>query len=121
MRASKRTELSRRDFARVAATAAVVPLLPAWAQARDEPKSPSRSPVRQAAGKEGSEEGPSAEAAALAGVVRMRYGSRLDEAALKAVTRGIDGNLKAAATLRKVPLQNSDEPAFLFRAWRGGR
>jgi len=71
-----------------------------------EPSAPESSPA------------PGAEARALSKIVHLRYGSRLDHAALKEITRGLDGGLKSAASLRKVPLINADEPAFLFRAWR---
>ena len=109
----EKPRLSRREFHRAAATAATLSLVSAWIPAAQEP--PPAGPSA------GDDHAPSAEAAALAGIVRMRYGSRLDATAMDEITRSIDGGLKGAASLRKVPLENGDEPAFIFRAWRGSR
>jgi len=110
--------LSRREFGMAAATVAGLSLLPGWVGAA----TPQEKPATGSADKPApAAEAPSAEAEALAGIVKMRYGTRLDDAAMKEITRGLDGGLKGAAALRKVPLENSDEPAFVFRAWRGDR
>jgi hypothetical protein len=107
--------LSRREFGRMAVTAASVSLVPGLASARPpEQKTPAASTPKPAE----SATAPSAEAVALAGIVKLRYGSRLNEDAMKEITRSLDSGLKGAAALRKTPLENSDEPAFVFRAWR---
>jgi len=111
--------LSRREFHRAAATAATLSLVSGWIPAAQEPPGAKEAP--QAEPSPGASGAPSAEAAALAGIVRTRYGSRLDEEAYGEITRSIDGGLKGAAALRTVPLENSVEPAFIFRAWRKDR
>jgi len=55
-------------------------------------------------------------AAALMDIIRARYGKFLSEDQLKRVRQKIVGNVSTAESLRRVPLQNSDEPAFVFRA-----
>jgi len=113
---SKRSHLSRREFGRAAATAATLAVVPGWISTAEETKpTPPSQTAKPAAG---GEEVPSVEATALAEIVRLRYTSRLDGAAVKEITRGIEGNLKSASTLRKIPLDNADEPAFVFRVWR---
>jgi len=108
--------LSRREFGRVAVAAAGLSLVPSLAKAI--PQQKPATPLQEAKPAETSA-APSAEAVALAAIVKLRYGSRLNDDAMKEITRALDGGLKGAAVLRKVPLENSDEPAFVFRAWRG--
>ena len=115
----EKPRLSRREFHRAAATAATLSLVSGWIPAAQEPPGAKEAP--QGEPSTAAPEAPSAEAAALAGIVRMRYGSRLDPEALGEITRSIDGGLKSAASLRKVPLENGVEPAFIFRAWRKDR
>jgi hypothetical protein len=115
----EKPRLSRRDFHRAAATAATLSLVSGWIPAAQDPPGAKEPP--QAEPSAGDAETPTAEAAALAGIVRMRYGSRLDAEALGEITRSIDGGLKGATSLRKVPLENGEEPAFIFRAWRRDR
>src|SRR4029450_10771144 len=107
--------LSRREFGRMAVTAASVSLVSGLASARTpQQKTPGAStpkPAQRGAA-------PSGGAVALAGIVKLRYGSRLNEDAMKEITRSLDSGLKGAAAMRKTPLENSDEPAFVFRAWR---
>jgi hypothetical protein len=55
-------------------------------------------------------------AGALMDIIRSRYGKFLSEDQLKRVRQKVLGNLSIAESLRRVPLQNSDEPAFVFRA-----
>ena len=110
--------VTRREFGMTAVTAAGLALAPGWLGAATPQEKPATGNAETAAPPA---EAPSAEAVALAGIVKLRYGDRLDGAALKEITRGLDGGLKGAAALRKVPLENSDEPAFIFRAWRSDR
>jgi len=119
MSSPEKTRLSRREFHRAAATAATLSVVAGWIPAAEEQPGGAESPATRPAS--GAFEAPSPEAAALAEIVRTRYGSRLDAQALKEITRSIDGGLKGAASLRKVPLENGEEPAFIFRAWRGNR
>ena len=53
---------------------------------------------------------------ALLDIIRSRYGKFLSEDQLKRVRQKVLGNLSIAEALRHIPLQNSDEPAFVFRA-----
>jgi len=115
----EKSRISRREFHRAAATAATLSLVSGWIPAAQEPPGTVKPPETEPAS--GDSGAPSAEAVALAEIVRSRYGSRLDGQALKEITRSIDGGLKSAASLRKVPLENGEEPAFVFRAWRGSR
>lgn len=115
----EKRRLSRREFHRAAATAATLSVVAGWIPAAQEQPGGAESPATRPAS--GALEAPSREAVALAEIVRARYGSRLDAQALHEITRSIDGGLKGAATLRKVPLANGEEPAFVFRAWRGNR
>ncbi|HMF18076.1 MAG TPA: hypothetical protein VKE98_12765 [Gemmataceae bacterium] len=55
-------------------------------------------------------------AGALMDIIRSRYGKFLSEEQLKRVRQKILGNLSMAESLRRVPLQNSNEPALVFRA-----
>ncbi len=112
-----RKSLSRREFGIAAASVASLALVPRWLQAAPQEKPAAGNAEKPAP----PPEAPSAEAVALAGIVKLRYGDRLDDAALKEITRGLEGGLKGAAALRKVPLENSDEPAFVFRAFRSDR
>lgn len=118
MPASGKRTISRREFGRSAVAATALAMLPAWsgrasAQEKSAPAQQPSPPVAPAA------EAPSAEAEALAGIVKLRYGARLTEADLKDITKSLDGGLKTSVTLRKVPLENGDAPAFVFGAWRG--
>lgn len=106
--------VSRREFAGSALTAALVPLLggvtgplPAgWWEALS-----SALPDATAAGRS-----LDALAEALAGAVRVQYGSRLSAEDLATVTRQIRSALERAEQLRKVELANGDEPDFVFGA-----
>ena len=119
MSSPEKPRLSRREFHRAAATAATLSMVAGWIPAA-QGQSGVDEPSAAGAGPRGSE-ALSAEAVALAGIVRVRYGARLDGQALGEIARSIDGGLKGAASLRKVPLENSEEPAFVFRAWRKDR
>ena len=44
----------------------------------------------------------------------------LSEAEWEEVRQGIEGNLRAAKALHDFPLPIQTEPAFVFRAYRGG-
>jgi hypothetical protein len=55
-------------------------------------------------------------AAALMDIIRSRFGKFLNEDQLKRVRQKVLGNLSIAESLRRIPLQNSDEPAVIFRA-----
>jgi hypothetical protein len=50
----------------------------------------------------------------LAEVVRLRFGPQLNEQQLRIVQQRISRSLANAETLRRTPLENGDEPAFVF-------
>jgi hypothetical protein len=111
--------MSRRRFLRSLAAA---PLLPAALSQAPRPPSPPLpsptptipSPASPVPSPSPSPPGPVAQA--LGDVVRIRYGSQLEEADLAEVRKGIEDNLQAADRLRKaVKLGNGDEPVTLFR------
>jgi hypothetical protein len=53
---------------------------------------------------------------ALFAMIQQRYAKFLTPVQLDAVKRGVARNVAIAGMLREVKLQNSDEPAFAFRA-----
>jgi hypothetical protein len=59
-----------------------------------------------------------AEVETLLGLVRERYGSRLDADQLAGVRTAIEGIVQASRALRAVRLTNADEPAQPFAAYR---
>jgi hypothetical protein len=104
--------LTRREFAKRAGTAALVPLaagVPVLAI-----PGASGSPTPQEA--QDADEPPGADA--LLEYVRTLYGERLSEDDLAKIREGIVGSLRASARIREVALANSDEPSLVFRAYR---
>ncbi len=106
--------LTRREFAERLALAAAAPFvtegLGTWSSglgmALPSPE-PQASPE------------PSALAKALAEGIRLRYGDRLTADDLKTITQGIENRLQGLERLYRVTLANSDEPDFVFSAYRG--
>lgn len=62
---------------------------------------------------------PSALAKALADTMRLRYPDRFSADDLAAITRGIDGRLRAIERLYQTTLTNADEPDFVYSVYRG--
>ena len=62
---------------------------------------------------------PPPEAAYLLGLIMRRYpDERLDETAVSGIVRDIYGDLARSRALSSFPLDNSDEPGFVFKSWR---
>lgn len=59
-----------------------------------------------------------AEVETMLALVRERYGSRLDAEQLAAVRTSIEAIVQASRALRAVRLNNADEPAQPFAAYR---
>jgi hypothetical protein len=121
---------SRREFTRTALAAVAVPMLaplaacappPAPAPAESTaaaapapPAAPSAPPPAQG----GQERDPVA--LHLTESLKAKYGDRLTDAQWDEVRKGVEGNLRTARALRAFELPIQAEPAFVFRAWRGG-
>jgi hypothetical protein len=56
----------------------------------------------------------------LTDALKARYRDRLTDAQCDEVRRGVEGNLGAARALHDFSLPMQTEPAFVFRAYRGG-
>jgi hypothetical protein len=123
--------LTRRGFAKAAATAALVPVIapmaacaggqpeptPAPAPATTAgatPTAPSSPPQRQ----NERQRDPMAEE--LMEVLRVKYKDRLSGEQWEEVRKGIEGNLRVAKALHDFRLPISTEPSTVFRAYRGG-
>jgi hypothetical protein len=108
---------SRREFTKAALAAVAVPVLAPLAGCSPTPApapvAPSATPQRQNA----QERDPVA--LHLTEGLKAKYGDRLTEAQWDEVRRGVEGNLRAARTLRAFELPIQAEPAFVFRVYRG--
>lgn len=62
---------------------------------------------------------PSPLAKALAETIRTRYPDRFTVDDLTAITRAIDGRLRAIERLYQTTLTNADEPDFVYSVYRG--
>ncbi|HEY3215328.1 MAG TPA: hypothetical protein VGK93_02425 [Candidatus Eisenbacteria bacterium] len=121
MSAAHRYSQSRRRFVRLLGWAGAVavapggPALAAAARARRESAatraSASKPPAPTAKSPEVSED-----ARALAAVLKRRYGEHWNPDQLKSITSDVDGDLKAAHSMREVKLENGEEPDFTFKA-----
>jgi uncharacterized coiled-coil protein SlyX len=102
--------LDRRDFARAITALAAGAALTSAAVA-DEPKPGGKAPIAD-------EPKPAAKAPTLAEVneqmIRLRFGANLTEEQIKRLTQRVQGQRATAEALKKIPLKNGDEPAFVF-------
>jgi hypothetical protein len=98
------TELSRREFAEQLALLAAAP----WFLEDGKPL-----PTQQQA------QEPSALAKSLVETIRLRYPDRFSADDLTAITRGIDGRLRAIERLYQTTVTNADEPDFVYSVYRG--
>ncbi|MFL5542131.1 MAG: hypothetical protein ACJ8J0_24305 [Longimicrobiaceae bacterium] len=125
---------SRREFTRTALAAVAVPVLAPLAACSSHPQ-PAPAPAPEAAAPVAAPESPVAPSAPpqrqneqerdpvalhLTEGLKAKYKDRLTEAQWDEVRKGIEGNLRAARQLRNFELPIQTEPAFVFRAWRGG-
>lgn len=101
------TEISRREFAEQLALLAAAP----WFL--EDLKAPDPQPQQQQT------QEPSALAKALAQTMNLRYPNRFSPDDLTAITRGIDGRLRAIERLYQTTLTNADEPDFVYSVYRG--
>lgn len=101
------TEISRREFAEQLALLAAAP----WFL--EDLKAPSPQQRQQPT------QEPSALAKALAQTMNLRYPNRFSPDDLTAITRCIDGRLRAIERLYQTTLSNADEPDFVYSVYRG--
>ena len=115
---SDRSTTSRRGFAKALATAAAAPaLLPAAAVLGQVVPTPAATPTPVP-----TPEAPSSASEALTEIVRIRWGKHLSGEQLGAIAKAVDGRLRGAEAMKKVPLTNADEPDVVFFAeGPGGR
>jgi len=99
------TEISRREFAERLALAAAAP----WFLEDVKPRERQQQQAQE----------PSTLAKALAESVRLRYPDRFSAEDLAAITRSIDGRLRAIERLYQTTLTNADEPDFVYSVFRG--
>jgi len=125
---------TRREFTRTALAAVAVPVLAPLAGCAAKPEAaPAPAPAPQAAAPVAAPASPVAPSAPpqqqqapdpvavhLTEGLKAKYGDRLTAAQWEEVRKGVEGNLRAARQLRNFELPISTEPAFVFRAWRGG-
>jgi hypothetical protein len=103
----RRPKTTRREFTKKVALLAAAPL--AAAEAAAAPGPPLDGPPRPA-------EAIASVGQALAEAVRLRYGKYLNEEQLKRVRQRIETSLRSGNAQRRPPLQNADEPDFVFFA-----
>ena len=110
---------SRRELVKAAALAAAAPVLaPLAAHAETVPTQEAAVPVTRLPADDPQERDPVA--AELTEALKVKYRDRLTAEQWEEVRRGIEGNLRAAKQLRDFALPIDAEPAFAFRAYRGG-
>ena len=110
--------VNRRNFAKRVVLGATVPLtatLEAASAAADqqpqqtEKPQPEKKPPNK----------PLSQADLLLEVVKQRYpGKQLDESVLSAIRSDLRGDMSRSKVLSSFPLKNSDEPRFVFAAYR---
>jgi len=109
---------SRRVFAKGLALAAAAPALAGAATALGQtppPASPAASPA-PAPTPVPAPEVPSSVAEALTEIARIRWGRHLSGEELGEIATALDGRLRGAEAMKKVPLTNADEPDVVFFA-----
>ncbi|HLL84988.1 MAG TPA: hypothetical protein VK420_20125 [Longimicrobium sp.] len=127
--------LSRRGFAKAAASVALVPVIAPIAACAGGPPEPTRAPAPAAGPAATAGASPTAPSAPpqkqneqqrdpmaeeLMEVLRAKYRDRLSGEQWEEVRKGIEGNLRVARTLHDFRLPISTEPSTVFRAHRGG-
>ena len=110
--------VNRRDFAKRVAVGATLPLA-----ATLETASVAADQKPQQAEKPQPEKKPSAkppsQADLLSEVVKQRYpDKRLDESVLSSIRNDLRSDIARSKVLSSYPLKNSDEPRFVFAAYR---
>src|SRR4051812_25445398 len=106
---------NRRDFVRSLALAApAAAIATSAAPGADDEKEKKDEPAKG----ESPKEKPKTEADARMELILARYGKLLDEAARKSIRAEIEGHVRRAEALRKIPLDNGDGPFPVFHPYR---
>ncbi|HEY4262661.1 MAG TPA: hypothetical protein VGM98_21045 [Schlesneria sp.] len=112
------SRMLRRDFARqivLGAGLSAVPLTAAPAASSDVPPAPKLpedpAPI-------GAEAPPPPEVLLLTYLVRRYPNEHFDDVAIQGIFRDIRGDVARGRALAEFPLKNSDEPAFVYSAYR---
>jgi hypothetical protein len=128
---------TRREFAKAALAAAALPVLAPLASCAPHPQAapapapaPAASPAAAAAGAPvapsappqagAQQQAPDPVAVHLTEALKAKYRERLTDAQWEDVRKAVQGNLRAAKALRDFAIPIQTEPAFVFRAYRGG-
>lgn len=114
--------IDRRGLGRLLAMSALSAGVAAPAVLAQDRKPPAVDDAQRAAAEEAGDKNPlaSASVAVLLGeIVRRRSNGKLTGDDLASVERDLDRALRRSQALSKTPLVNSDEPAVVFRAYRG--
>lgn len=110
------TPFSRRDFGLALMTSATTVALTPTSEVIADEKPKSAMPVPASQDDEPRE---IPEPVYLLGAILKHYpDKRLDEAAITGILKDINGDLARGRVLSNFPLKNSDEPGYVFRAWR---
>ena len=110
--------VNRRDFAKRVAIGATLPLTAtlgtATAASDQKPRQAKKpQPEKKQLAK------PPSQADLLLEVVKQRYPcKRLDDSVLSAIRNDLRGDMARSKVLSRFPLKNSDEPRFVFAAYR---
>ena len=117
-------KLSRRQFARGATLAALAASVPVALDAQQKEAPTAPVPPKRAAAASGGHEpqlSPAARAEAEAKIQNLlrKYGDRLNDQQKAEVRKSILQGQESLEKLRAFPLDNSDEPATVFRSLSG--
>jgi hypothetical protein len=96
---------TRREFAKSVAALAVVPFVGSDAKGATIDAGPDPAPKPDPL---------QVSSDALMAIVGSRYGEHIMEDQLKEIQRSIESRLRSGERLKRVKLQNSDEPDFIF-------
>jgi hypothetical protein len=102
------SDISRRSFAESLAVAALAPLIGGSPDSIRLPRGAGEAAALRA--------DPGALAKSLTEVIRAQYGSRLSSQDLAGIAQQIQSGLDRVDQLKKVELNNGDEPDFIFVA-----
>ena len=119
---SEQHRIDRRQFAgslAAGSTAITATLISARANAADDPASNKPKEEPKSGEMAAKPIRPSEEALLLTCLTQRYPNDHFDEATLQGIYRDLRGDVARGKILSEFPLKNSDEPAFVFRPYRG--